>query len=76
MEEASEIRFVELSEALAMCHNGEIEDTKTEIGIQRLAYHLGFLPELGLWVDGLPKGLSKRFNKLGLNPFSPFSEIF
>ena len=63
MEEASEVLFVELSKALAMCHSGEIEDTKTEIGLRRLAFHLGFLPELGLWVDELPKELSKSFKK-------------
>jgi ADP-ribose pyrophosphatase len=66
MEEASEVRFVDLSRALLMCHSGEIEDTKTEIGLRRLAIHLGFVPELGLWADELPKGLSKRFRKMGL----------
>lgn len=66
MVETSEVRFVELSDALAMCHKGEIEDTKTEVGIRRLADYLGFLPELGIWADELPEGLSRRFDRLGL----------
>ena len=38
VEERSEIAWVALDEAIAMCDRGEIEDMKTELGLRRLAF--------------------------------------
>jgi len=66
LEEAGKFEFIEIRKLLNRCHSGEIEDSKTEIGAKRLAAYLGYLPELGLWLDELPDDLQKRFSKLGL----------
>jgi ADP-ribose pyrophosphatase len=41
LEQLGEIIDVSLSDALAACRNGELEDAKTEIGLRRLAEELG-----------------------------------
>ncbi len=66
LEEAGEFSFVEIRELLEKCHRGEIEDSKTEIGARRLALHLGYVPELDLWVEELPENIRANFSKLGL----------
>ena len=43
MEEAARIFFLPLKEALEKCIKGEFEDGKTEIGLWRLAKHLGLI---------------------------------
>lgn len=40
MEEDAEVRWVGLTEALALCETGAIEDAKTELGLLRLARRL------------------------------------
>jgi hypothetical protein len=42
-----------------------IQDSKTEIGLLRLASYLGYLPELGIWRHELPPELERRFHGLG-----------
>lgn len=44
MEEGSRQRFVPLSEAIAQCDRGEIEDAKTEVLLRRLAAQLADRP--------------------------------
>ena len=39
---------------------------KTELGLQRLAEHLGYLPALGCFVDDLPAQVRERHQVLGL----------
>lgn len=41
VEEVARIAFVPLGEALVACQDGRISDIKTELGIRRLAEHLG-----------------------------------
>ena len=66
LEEVGDIQFQELSEAICWCRCGMIEDSKTEIGLYRLANYLGYHPELGLWRHELPPELRKRAGSLGL----------
>ena len=66
LEEVGDIQFQELCEAITWCRCGMIEDSKTEIGLYRLANYLGYLPELGLWKHELPPRLRKRVEALGL----------
>ena len=68
LEEVSDFRFYELSEAISWCRQGKIEDAKTEIGFCRLANYLGYHPELGLWRHQLPAELGKSVGSLGLDP--------
>ena len=68
LEEVSEFKFHELSEAISWCRQGIIEDAKTEIGFCRLANYLGYHPELGLWQHELPAVLRERVRSLGLDP--------
>jgi 8-oxo-dGTP pyrophosphatase MutT (NUDIX family) len=68
LEEVSEFKFHELSEAISWCRQGVIEDAKTEIGFCRLANYLGYHAELGLWQHELPAGLGERVRSLGLDP--------
>ncbi len=67
MEESARLDFYELPKALEMCHNGEIEDPKLEIGFRRLASAIGFIPELSAWKDQLPEHLRKNYSSLGLS---------
>lgn len=66
MEEGATAEILDLQDAIAKCRSGEIQDAKTEIGLLRLADLIGYLPQLGLFVDELPEPLRTRFQKLGL----------
>jgi hypothetical protein len=66
MEECATLVVLELSEAIAACRSGAIPDMKTEIGLLRLADHLGYLPQLGCFVDELPPELAARHTPLGV----------
>jgi 8-oxo-dGTP pyrophosphatase MutT (NUDIX family) len=67
LEEVSDFKFHELSEAISWCRQGVIEDAKTEIGFCRLANYLGYHPELGLWRHQLPVELGESIRSLGLD---------
>jgi ADP-ribose pyrophosphatase len=66
MEEGSSTIVLELGDAIARCRSGEIPDAKTEIGLRRLADHLGFIPELGIFADALTNDLRARYDRLGV----------
>ncbi|HYR03488.1 MAG TPA: hypothetical protein VES58_09095, partial [Syntrophobacteria bacterium] len=66
LEEVGDFHFHELVKAIAWCRSGVIQDSKTEIGLLRLASYLGYLPELGIWRHELPPELERRFHRLGL----------
>lgn len=66
MEEHSRAVVRELGAAIEACRRGEIPDMKTEVGLLRLADHLGYLPQLGLFVDELPPELRRRYRRLGV----------
>ena len=65
LEEVGDFQFHELTKAIAWCRSGTIQDSKTEIGLLRLAGYLGYLPELDIWRDELPPELQRRFRGLG-----------
>ncbi len=67
MEEGTRAVVLELKEAIALCRRGEIPDMKTEIGLLRLADHLGYLPQLGVFVHELPQDLRERYSRLGID---------
>jgi ADP-ribose pyrophosphatase len=67
MEECAEIVERELVQAIEACRGGEIPDMKTEIALLRLADHLGFIPQLGCFVDELPDELRSRYRRLGVS---------
>ena len=60
MEEAASLVTLELAEAIEACRSGAIPDMKTELGLLRLADHLGYLPQLRCFVDELPPALAAR----------------
>lgn len=66
MEEAARVLVLELPDAIEACRRGEIPDLKTEVGLLRLADHLGYLPQLRCFVDELPGALRARYARLGL----------
>jgi len=66
MEECAELVTRELREAIAACRTGEIPDMKTEIGLLRLADHLGYIPQLDCFVADLPEELAQRYSALGI----------
>jgi ADP-ribose pyrophosphatase len=66
MEEGGDIVLLELGEAIAACRTGEIPDMKTELGLLRLADHLGYVPQLDCFVDELPPPLQERHRRLGV----------
>jgi ADP-ribose pyrophosphatase len=66
MEEAARLVVMELGEAIEACRQGAIPDLKTEVGLLRLADHLGYLPQLGCFVDELPEALRGRHRSLGV----------
>jgi len=68
MEECAELIERELGAAIEACRSGEIPDMKTEIALLRLADHLGYLPQLGCFVDALPPELRARYRRLGVAP--------
>ncbi len=71
MEEHGRIVVRELTDAIEACRRGEIPDMKTEIALLRLADHLGYLPQLGCFVDELPEELRRRHRPLGVQPREP-----
>jgi len=68
MEEGQRVLVLDLVDAIARCRRGEIPDMKTEIGLLRLCDRIGFLPQLGLFVDELPDDLRDRYDRLGIEP--------
>jgi len=66
MEECAQLVFRELREAIRACRSGDIPDMKTEIGLLRLADHLGYLPQLDCFVHELPPELQRRYSSLGV----------
>ncbi len=66
MEEFGRVHIMELGEAIRACRSGEIPDMKTEVGLLRLADHLGYLPQLGCFADQLPAELEARMDSLGV----------
>lgn len=66
MEEGASTIVRELRDAIAACRSGEIADAKTELGLFRLADAIGYIPQLGLFVDELPPELRARWSGLGL----------
>lgn len=68
MEEHGRLRVLELDAAIEACRSGAIPDLKTEVGLLRLADHLGYLPQLGCFVDELPEPLQRRYRRLGVAP--------
>ena len=66
LEEVGDLCFHNLPEAISFCRSGKIADAKTEVGLYRLANHLGYHPELGLWRHELPAELRKLVRPLGL----------
>ncbi len=66
MEEGTRVVVLELHDAITRCREGTIPDMKTEIGLLRLAEALGYLPQLGMFVDELPEDVRARFRRLGL----------
>jgi ADP-ribose pyrophosphatase len=67
MEEGAHIRVLGLAEAIESCRRGEVPDMKTEVGLLRLADHLGYLPQLDCFVDELPAEWSARYQRLGVD---------
>jgi ADP-ribose pyrophosphatase len=68
MEEHGKLVRFELGEAIEACRRGAIPDMKTELALMRLCDHLGFLPQLGCFVDELPEPLRARHRRLGVAP--------
>jgi ADP-ribose pyrophosphatase len=66
MEEFGRVHVMELGEAITACRTGEIPDMKTEVGLLRLADHLGYLPQLGCFARELPAEWASRANPLGV----------
>jgi len=66
MEECAELVVRELRDAIRACRADEIPDMKTEIGLLRLADHLGYIPQLDCFVDQLPPELTERYSSLGV----------
>ncbi|MCB9898665.1 MAG: NUDIX hydrolase [Planctomycetes bacterium] len=66
MEEGATLRVLELADAIAACRDGRIPDMKTEIGLLRLCEHVGYVPQLDLFVDELPADLAARYRRLGV----------
>jgi len=70
MEEGAQLVTFELSDAIEACRTAAIPDMKTELGLLRLADHLGYLPQLRCFVDELPPALAARYTRLGIEPRS------
>jgi ADP-ribose pyrophosphatase len=66
LEEGTRMLSLPLREAIIACRRGEIPDTKTELGILRLADHLGYVPQLDLFKTDLAPELQARFDSLGV----------
>ena len=70
MEEGARLVSLELADAIEACRRGAIPDMKSELGLLRLADHLGYLPQLRCFVDELPPALAARYTRLGIDPGS------
>jgi ADP-ribose pyrophosphatase len=70
MEEGASLVTLELADAIEACRSGAIPDMKTELGLLRLADHLGYLPQLRCFADELPPVLASRYSRLGVEPGS------
>ncbi len=68
MEEAGRLIVLDLAAAIEACRSGAIPDMKSEIALLRLADHLGWLPQLGLFSHELPPELEGRYRRLGVAP--------
>jgi hypothetical protein len=66
MEEGARLVVLELADAIEACRSGAIPDMKTELGLLRLADHLGYLPQLRCFADELPPALAARHTRLGI----------
>jgi ADP-ribose pyrophosphatase len=66
MEEAGRLVVMDLAAAIEACRSGAIPDMKSEVALLRLADHLGWLPQLGLFADELPPELGQRYRRLGV----------
>jgi ADP-ribose pyrophosphatase len=66
MEEVGRLVRLELTEAIEACRRGDIPDMKTELALFRLCDHLGFIPQLGCFVNELPEPLRARYRRLGI----------
>jgi ADP-ribose pyrophosphatase len=66
MEEAGEVVVLPLADAIAGCRDGRIPNMVTEVALVRLAERLGYVPQLGRFVDELPPDLAARWRTLGL----------
>ena len=66
MEEAGRLVVMDLAAAIEACRSGAIPDMKTEVALLRLADHVGWLPQLGLFVHELPPELAQRYRRLGV----------
>ena len=66
MEEAGRLVVMELGAAIEACRSGAIPDMKTEVALLRLADHLGWLPQLGMFAHELPPELARRYRSLGV----------
>lgn len=66
MEEGASIVWMTLGEAISACRDGRIPDMKTEVGLLRLADHLGYLAQLDCFVHELPEQLGMRHDSLGI----------
>jgi ADP-ribose pyrophosphatase len=67
MEEAGRLVVMELGAAIEACRNGQIPDMKSEVALLRLADHLGWLPQLGMFAHELPAELAARYRRLGVD---------
>jgi len=68
MEEYGRPLVLELGEAIERCRLGDVPDMKTEVALLRLADHLGYVPQLGLFAHELPTELRERYARLGVVP--------
>lgn len=69
MEECAEIVVLDLREAIRACRSGEIPDMKTEVGLLRLADHLGYIPQLDAFAHELPSPLREQYTTLGVESY-------
>ena len=67
MEEFGRVHCLELGEAITACRDGRIPDMKTEVGLLRLADHIGYIPQLGCFADQLPADVAARYRPLGVD---------
>ena len=68
MEEAGHLVVMDLAAAIEACRSGAIPDMKSEVALLRLADHLGWLPQLGMFAHELPPELERRYRRLGVAP--------